>query len=69
MELNYFMNPKTAWRCHGDFDGSAGAKVTSVETPDAQTVVYRLDKPYGVVPGALARLYCAGSGVVHRDFR
>ncbi|AOB32806.1 peptide ABC transporter substrate-binding protein [Bordetella sp. H567] len=64
---NYFMNPKTAWRCHGDFDGSAGPKVTSVETPDARTVVYRLDKPYGLFLASLARPDCAGGGVVHRD--
>jgi peptide/nickel transport system substrate-binding protein len=64
---NYFMNPKVAWRCHGDFDGSSGAKVTSVEAPDAHTVVYHLDKPYGLFLASLARPDCAGSGVVHRD--
>ncbi|WP_256987894.1 ABC transporter substrate-binding protein [Bordetella genomosp. 9] len=64
---NYFMNPKTAWRCHGDFDGSGGAKVTSVDAPDPHTVVYHLEKPYGLFLGSLARPDCAGSGVVHRD--
>lgn len=64
---NYFMNPKTAWRCRGDFDGSGAAKVTSIEAPDAHTVVYRLDKPYGLFLASLARPDCAGSGVVHRD--
>jgi peptide/nickel transport system substrate-binding protein len=64
---NYFMNPKVAWRCHGDFDGSSGAKVTAVEAPDPHTVVYRLDEPYGLFLASLARPDCAGSGVVHRD--
>jgi peptide/nickel transport system substrate-binding protein len=64
---NFFMDPKTAWRCHGDFDGSSGAKVTAVEAPDAHTVVYHLEKPYGLFQAALARPDCAGSGVVHRD--
>lgn len=64
---DYFMNPKTAWRCHGDFDGSGGAKVIAVEAPDPHTVVYRLDRPYGLFLASLARPDCAGSGVVHRD--
>jgi peptide/nickel transport system substrate-binding protein len=64
---NYFMEPKTAWRCRGDFDGTGGAKVTSVQAPDVQTVVYHLDKPYGLFLASLARPDCAGSGIVHRD--
>lgn len=64
---NFFMDPKTGWRCTGEYDGHGGMKVTSVEAPDAHTVVYHLDKPNGLFLASLARTDCAGTGVVHRD--
>jgi peptide/nickel transport system substrate-binding protein len=63
----FFNDPKTGWRCATDFDGHGSLKVVSVEAPDAQTVVYTLDKANGLFLGTLARTDCGGAGVVHRD--
>jgi peptide/nickel transport system substrate-binding protein len=64
---NFFMNPKSGWRCTSEYDGRGAVKVLSVETPDAQTVVYHLEKPYGLFLASLARTDCGDTGVVHRD--
>jgi peptide/nickel transport system substrate-binding protein len=65
---NYFMKPSTGWRCEHEYDGHDNSiKVTSVEAPDPQTVVYHLDKPSGLFLASLARADCGGTGVVHKD--
>ncbi|ALM85966.1 ABC transporter substrate-binding protein [Bordetella sp. N] len=64
---NYYMTPKTGWRCVGEYDGRGVAKVLSVEAPDAQTVVYHLDKPNGLFLASLARTDCGDTAVIHKD--
>jgi len=48
----------SAWNCRNAFDGSTGAKVLGVETPDAATVVYRLERPSGLFLKQMANIQC-----------
>jgi peptide/nickel transport system substrate-binding protein len=52
-----FNNP--AWTCKRFFDGSAGTKVVGVDTPDARTVVYRLEASSALFLKQLANFQCA----------
>lgn len=60
-----YMDPRTQWRCLGEFDGSAGAKVVATSTPDPHTFVMRLDKPSAVFLDTLARTDCGMAAVLH----
>ncbi|WP_183317769.1 ABC transporter substrate-binding protein [Chelatococcus caeni] len=62
-----YMDPKTEWRCLSEFDGRGRAKVEAVETPDAQTVVFRLNKPDALFLATLARTDCGMAGILHKD--
>jgi peptide/nickel transport system substrate-binding protein len=62
-----YLAPATQWRCLPDFDGRGIAKVTSVNAPDAKTVVFTLEKPTALFLTTMARLDCGGSGIVHRS--
>ncbi|KLK94606.1 peptide ABC transporter substrate-binding protein [Microvirga vignae] len=62
-----YTDPKTEWRCLSEFDGRGRSKVQAVETPDAQTVVFRLDKPDALFLATLARTDCGMTGVIHKD--
>ena len=64
-----YMDPKTQWVCTGEFNGSnaAGFKVETVEAPDAQTVIFRLNKPNAVFLAALARNQCGQTAMISRD--
>jgi peptide/nickel transport system substrate-binding protein len=64
---NFYMDPKTSWRCMTDFDGRDGVRVKEVTAPDPKTVVFQLDKPDGLFLGSLARVDCGGTGILHRD--
>ncbi|WP_051401874.1 ABC transporter substrate-binding protein [Advenella kashmirensis] len=64
---NRYMDPKTGWRCLGEFDGRNGLKVTEVSAPDAKTFVMKTDKASAVFLDTLARTDCAGAAVIHRD--
>ncbi|PTM40084.1 ABC transporter substrate-binding protein [Bosea sp. 124] len=64
---NRYMDPKTEWRCASDFDGRSGLKVEGVETPDAQTVVMKLDKPNALFLDSMARTDCAMTAILHKD--
>jgi peptide/nickel transport system substrate-binding protein len=60
-----YMEPKTQWRCLGEFDGRGSAKVVSASAPDPFTFVMRLDKPSAVFLDTLARTDCGMTGIVH----
>lgn len=64
---NRYMDPKTDWRCRSEFDGRSGLKVEAMETPDASTVVMKLDQPNALFLDALARTDCAMAAVIHKD--
>jgi peptide/nickel transport system substrate-binding protein len=61
-----YMEPKTEWRCLGDFDGRAGVKVVSATAPDAMTFVMQLDKPSAVFLDNLARTDCGMTAIISR---
>ncbi len=62
-----YTDPKTEWRCLSEFDGRGRSKVQAVETPDAQTAVFRLDKPDALFLATLARTDCGMTGIIHKD--
>lgn len=62
-----YMDPKTEWRCLGEFDGRNGLKVEALETPDDETVVMRLNKPSAIFLDTLARTDCGMTAIVHAD--
>jgi peptide/nickel transport system substrate-binding protein len=62
-----YTDPKTEWRCLSEFDGRGRSKVQAVEIPDAQTVVFRLDKPDALFLSTLARTDCGMTGIIHKD--
>lgn len=48
------------WFCNPYFDGSQGLKVEAVETPDDQTVVFKLNEPSALFLAQLANIQCNG---------
>ncbi len=63
---NRYMDPKTKWRCLGEFDGSGGnARVVAASAPDPHTFVMRLDRPSAVFLDTLARTDCGMAAVMH----
>lgn len=63
---NRYMDPKTEWRCIGEFDGTNGLKVESVSAPDPATFVMKINKPYALFPDALARTDCGGTAILNK---
>jgi peptide/nickel transport system substrate-binding protein len=64
---NRYMTPANNWRCLQEFDGRGVAKVTAVETPDAATVVFKLEKPAALFLTTMARSDCGSTGIFHRS--
>ncbi len=62
-----YLDPKTRWLCLSEFDGSKGAKIESIEAPDAATVVFRLNRPRPLFLTEMASFQCGGSAVLHPD--
>lgn len=60
------MKRETNWRCRADLDGGI-VKITAIETPDPQTVVFRLDKPSALFLSVMARPDCGSGAIWHRD--
>ncbi|MGO8227319.1 ABC transporter substrate-binding protein, partial [Rhizobium ruizarguesonis] len=52
------LNNSTAWTCRPVFNGQSGARVVSVETPDPQTVVFKLDRASAIFLKQLANIQC-----------
>lgn len=48
------------WFCNPYFDGSQGLKVEAVETPDDQTVVFKINEPNALFLAQLANIQCNG---------
>ena len=62
-----YLRRETNWRCLPEFDGRGATRVTAIETPDAQTVVFRLERPTALFLVNMARADCGASGIFHRD--
>ncbi|KGM35247.1 ABC transporter substrate-binding protein [Inquilinus limosus] len=56
-----------AWLCRPLFDGTTGLKVDAVETPDPQTVRFRLAAPNALFLAQLAQFQCFAGGVISPD--
>lgn len=63
----HYLDPKTQWRCLQEFDGRGVAKIVDISIPEPLKVVFRIDKPNGVLLATMARPDCGGSGIVHPD--
>ncbi|AXA72656.1 peptide ABC transporter substrate-binding protein [Achromobacter insolitus] len=63
----HYTAANSGWRCASEFDGRGTVKVTGVETPDAQTVVYHIEKPSSLFLATLARADCGGTGILSKD--
>jgi peptide/nickel transport system substrate-binding protein len=59
------MDLATKWRCRDVYTGDNDLKVESVTAPDADTVVYALDRPSAGFLYNLARMDCGGTPVLH----
>ena len=64
----HYTAAKSGWRCASEFDGRGTVKVLGVEAPDANTVVYHLEKPSALFLASLARTDCGGAGILSRGF-
>lgn len=63
----HYTRPESGWRCLSDVNGKGIANVTSVEAPDASTVVFKLEKPTALFLNTLARTDCGSTGIVHKS--
>jgi peptide/nickel transport system substrate-binding protein len=61
------LEPKTAWPCRSNFDGSRQIKVESIEAPDERHVVFKLARPSGAFLSMMARGDCDAAGIAHPD--
>ena len=55
---DYLTGPASEYACKNLYDGSKGAKVVAVETPDPSTVVMRLAEPYALFLDQMASVQC-----------
>lgn len=62
----HYTAANSGWRCASEFDGRGTVKVTGVEAPDAQTVVYHLEKTSSLFLASLARADCGGTGILQK---
>lgn len=62
-----YMDPKTDWRCTGEYDGRNGLKVVETATPDDATFVMKINKPSAVFLDTLARTDCGMTAILHRS--
>jgi len=62
-----YLRRETNWRCLPEFDGRGATKINAIETPDARTVVFRIERPTALFLTNMARADCGGSGIFHRD--
>jgi peptide/nickel transport system substrate-binding protein len=53
-----YLDPATQWQCLDRFDGRNGPKVTAVETPDAHTALFQLDRRSAMFLVNMASLQC-----------
>ncbi|CDN94951.1 ABC transporter substrate-binding protein [Agrobacterium tumefaciens] len=62
-----YTDPKTSWRCLTDTSAGGVAAVSGVTAPDAETVVFTLEKPTALFLPTLARTDCGGTGIYHKS--
>ena len=62
-----YLDPATKWRCQSEFGGKGLTRIEAVETPDARTAVFRIDKPTAIFLSVMARPDCGGSAILHKD--
>ncbi|SCX34295.1 Dipeptide-binding protein [Agrobacterium rosae] len=55
------------YNCKTFFDGSRDAKIASIEAPDAQTIVLKLDRPDAMLLNYMAQAQCGSTGIVHKS--
>lgn len=60
------LDPATNWLCRGWYDGSQSLRIEAIETPDAATVAFRLNRPSGVFLDRIANLQCI-TAILHPD--
>ena len=60
-----YMDPATRWVCLRDFDGSAGARLESIETAGPLDVVFHLSAPQPLLLAQMAALQCGQSAILH----
>lgn len=64
--FDYLMDPRANFVCRGVFEGSPGAHVVAVRTPDPHTVVFELRQPYALFLKEMANTRCP-LAVLHPD--
>jgi peptide/nickel transport system substrate-binding protein len=62
-----FLDPKSAWPCRANFDGTRTIKITAVEAEGDRKVVFRLAAPAPAFLSTMARADCDASGIAHPD--
>jgi peptide/nickel transport system substrate-binding protein len=65
--LTRYLKPETHWRCHSDFSKDGMTQITSILTPNPQTVIIKLSKPAPLFLKTLARADCGGTGILQRN--
>lgn len=61
-----YMDPKTGWLCTGEYNGSDILKV-EIAAPDADTVVFTLNRPSSVFLAGIARNQCGQTAIIARS--
>ncbi|SFI04792.1 ABC transporter substrate-binding protein [Bradyrhizobium sp. cf659] len=62
-----FLDPKSAWPCRANFDGTRKIRIVEVAAPSPEQVVFRLAEPSGALLSTMARADCDGTGIAHPD--
>jgi peptide/nickel transport system substrate-binding protein len=62
-----FLDPKSAWPCRANFDGTRQIKIAAVEALSPLQVAFRLAEPNGAFLSILARSDCDSTGIAHPD--
>ncbi|NEU82003.1 hypothetical protein G1O98_23850 [Nostoc sp. UIC10630] len=60
-----FLDPKSAWPCRGNFNGTNAIKIETVEAVDEKRVSFHLAAPSGALLSAMARADCDSAGIAH----
>lgn len=60
-----FLDPKSAWPCRGNFNGTNAIKIETVEAVDEKRVSFHLAAPSGAFLSAMARADCDSAGIAH----
>lgn len=64
---NTYLGKSSGWRCKPDFTGKGQSKITDISAADEHTVVFKLDRPWALFLGTMARIDCMQAGIFQRD--